>query len=225
MPIEISVRSNIKAVTKGLSAFAYKQLPFATASALTALAKEVAADEENLIKATFKRPKPFTSKSLGVQAARKDRLEAKVYMKPIAEKYLAPYASGGRHVLPGRALLNPKNIRLDQYGQLPRGTLERLKARPDVFIGPVQTKSGIINGVWQRPYVRANTKVRGQSRRNGSLARGGNTTGKLKLLIRFGDAIDVTKRLPYQAKAKALIGKRFNAVFGAALAKAIATSR
>jgi len=224
---DISVRSNVKEISKSLSALAYKQITFAAAQALTALAKEVQADEIGNIATTFKKPRPFTQKSVGMQGARKDTLTATVFVKPVAAKYLEPYEVGGNHVLPGtsKAILNPKNIKLDQYGQLPRKVLDRLKARSDIFIGPVKTKSGIVNGVWQRAYFRPKGAERGRSRQGGEVRRGANTTGRLKLLIRFGDSLVVTKRLNYQSRAKALVDRRFNAVFGKELAKALATAR
>ena len=206
-PFDISVRGNVKEISKALSAFAYKQMPFATALALTAIAKEVQADEIQNIASTFKKPKPFTQKSVGMQGARKDTLTAIVFVRPIAAKYLEPYEDGGNHVLAGRALFNPKNIKLDQYGQLPRKVLERLKARKDIFIGPVKTKSGPVNGVWQR--IPAKKKQ----------------PAHLKLLIRFGDAVAVTKRLNYRSRAKALIDRRFNAVLGSAIGRAILSAR
>lgn len=206
-PFEISVRSNVKQISKNLSALAYKQVNFAAASALTALAKEVQAAEKVNLKATFKRPKPFTVNSIGMRGANKATLEARVFVKPVAAKYLQPYETGGVHVLPGRALLNPKDIRLNQYGQLSRGTLQRLKERSDIYIGPIDTKHGKIDGVWQR------TK-----------ATKGNPS-RLRLLIRFGDALPVNERLNYGARAKALVDRRFNAVFGSAMAKAVATAR
>lgn len=204
---DISVRANVKEITKSLSALAYKQVKFATAQALTALAKEVQADEIQNIASTFNKPKPFTQKSVGVRGARKDTLTATVFVRPIAAKYLDPYEGGGRHVLSGRALFNPKNIKLDQYGQLPRKVLDRLKARKDIFIGPVKSKSGTVNGVWQR--VPAKRKQ----------------PAHLKLLIRFGDSLAVNKRLNYRSRAKALVDRRFNAVFGDAMAKALASAR
>jgi len=134
---------------------------------------------------------------------------------------------GGNHVLPGdsKAILNPKNIKLDKYGQLPRKVLDRLKARKDIFIGPVKTKSGIVNGVWQRAYFRPNGSERGRSHQGGEVRRGANTTGRLKLLIRFGDALVVSKRLKYRSRAKALVDRRFNAVFDEAMSKALASAR
>lgn len=204
---EISVHSNVKAISKSLSAMAYKQLPFATATALTMIAKEVQAAEKANIQRTFKHPKPFTVNAVGVKGATKSSLEARVFIRPIAAKYLEPYEKGGVHVLPGRSLLNPKDIKLNQYGQLSRGTLARLKGRSDIFIGPIKTKDGDVNGVWQR--VKA-TK--------------GNPS-RLRLLIRFGDALPVDKRLEYFQRANALVKQRFNPVFGAAMARAIASAR
>lgn len=220
--VEISVRSNVKEITKKLSELAYKQLPFATATALTMLAKEVQADEKANIQRTFKHPKPFTVNSVGIKGATKTSLEARVFVKPIAAKYLEPYESGGVHVLPGRALLNPKDIKLNQYGQISKGTLNHLKARSDIFIGPVKTKHGMINGVWQRS---TSSIPAGNSKKARTSNRYANTTGKLRLLIRFGDALPVNEHLGYQARAKALVNRRFNAVFGAAMARAIATAR
>ncbi|MBB4863337.1 hypothetical protein HNP46_002184 [Pseudomonas nitritireducens] len=207
--VDVSVHANVKEISKKLSRLAHQQLGFATAQALTALAKEVQADETRNIATTFKNPKSFTKNSVGVQGARKDTLTAKVYVKPIAARYLLPYEEGGAHALPGnsRAILNPKNVRLDANGQLPRRLLARLKARPDVYIGPMKTKGGVVNGVWQRLPAK-----------KGKAAR-------LKLLLRFGDALPVKKQLHYRSRAEALVARRFNAVFGAAMAKAMATAR
>lgn len=224
---DISVHANVKEISRSLSRLAHSQINFATAQALTALAKEVQADEIRNIGSTFKKPKPFTQKSVGMQGARKDTLQAKVFVRPIAAKYLEPYEKGGNHVMPGtsKAILNPKNLKLDQHGQLPRKVLARLKARKDIFIGPVKTKSGVVNGVWQRAYHRPKGSERGRSHQGGEVRRGANTTGRLKLLIRFGDSLTVNKRLNYRSQAKALIDRRFNALFAEAMDKALASAR
>ena len=205
--VELSIRANIKEISKSLSAFAYKQIDFATVLALNTLAERVKVAESGQIKGTFEHPKPFTANSIGVRKANKQTLTAIVYMRPIAAKYLAPYEDGGVHVLPGKALLNPKNLRLNQYGQLPRATLARLKARADVFIGPVKTSKGSVNGVWQR--VKA---TRGQPAR-------------LLLLIRFGDALPVKKRLNFGSTAQKVVDRGFTQAFADGLARAVATAR
>jgi hypothetical protein len=205
--IGFSVRSNIKEMSKKLSALAHKQVDFATAQAINTLAKRVKVAETGQIKAIFKHPKPFTVNSVAVRGATKATLTAVVYIKPVAAKYLLPYEDGGSHVLPGKALLNPKDIRLDQYGQLTRATLRRLKAMPNVFIGPVKTSHGSVNGVWQR--IKASK----------------GKPAHLKLLIRFGDALPVTKQLKFGSTAKKVIDRGFVQAFSDAMAKAIATAK
>ncbi len=218
-PIDISVRANVKELSKKLSALAHKQLAFATALALTEIAKEVQTEEIANIKATFKKPRLFTQRAVGMRGATKRTLTATVFVKPIAAKYLKPYEDGGVHVLPGKKLLNPKDIKLDSFGQLPRNVLEKLRARKDIFIGPVKAKSGTINGVWQRIPPKD-----GQKARRGRAATAAQP-GHLKLLIRFGDALAVNKRLNYRSRAQAIVNSQFRSAFGRAMDKALATAR
>ena len=64
----------------------------------------------------------------------------------MAAQYLDPYETGGVHGLGGKVLLNPKDIPLNQYEQLSNRVLAKLKARPDIVIGPVKTKKGVVGG-------------------------------------------------------------------------------
>lgn len=121
MALEISVRTNLADVERGLSDLAKRQMPYATALALTSLSKLVAADAVKNLSAKLKNPSPFTLRSVKAMAARKDNLVAKVYVMDKAAEYLEPYERGGVHKLAGRALLNPKDIALNQYGQLRKG--------------------------------------------------------------------------------------------------------
>lgn len=220
--IDINIRTNLKDIQKSLNSFAYKQMPFATAQTLTQLAKEVQAAEQENLKKTFDNPTPFTVNSVGVKAATKTSLTAIVYVKDIAAAYLEPYEVGGVHKLNSKALLNPKDISLNQYGNLPKGKLRALKGRKDVFIGQIKTKNGeTIGGVWQRP-ARIVASKNGKVRKLPKMA---NATGHLKLLIRFGDALPVKQHLDYRQRAQQLVNRRFNAVFGAMLAKAMATAK
>lgn len=223
MTFEISIRSNIREIERKLGALASRQLPYATAVALTSLAKLVQKSEVQNMAATFKNPSPFTLRSVRIIAARKERPEATVFVMDKAADYLEPYERGGVHKLNSKALLNPKDIALNQYGQLRKGALAALKARNDIFIGPVRTKKGIVNGVWQREAASAaiTNKKTGKTRIS---TRGINKSGALKLLLRFGDALPVKKHLGYQARATAVVNANFNREFGKALAKALATA-
>lgn len=228
-----NLKSNIDAFQKKVSAAAYKQIPFATAIALTEVAKRVAEDEKTNEAKVLDRPRPFTQNAISVIRARKERQQAVVFMKDITARYLAPYQFGGHNVLNSKALLKPIDAAkdLDQYGNLPKGFLAKLKGRKDVFIGTVQTKGGPVNGVWQRSVeegtravsvVRVNRK--GQVR-IGKTAKGINTSGRLKLLVKFDDAHRARQYLDWFGVAERTVNKHFNREMGKALAKAIATAR
>lgn len=219
--LKLNVKAELDLQARAVAATLRKQVDFAKAQALNIVAREVIKAEQANIRSVFERPKPFTQNSLGLRAATKNNPVAVIFMKDITAKYLRPYEEGGAHVLPGRALLNPKNIKLDQYGQLPKSTLARLKARPDIFIGPVKTKAGIVNGVWQRS-VTPSVKVKGPG---GKALRGANKTGRLKLLIRFGDALQVRKQLRFGATAKRIVDARLSPAFAEAMARAAASAR
>jgi hypothetical protein len=229
--LSISVRSNAKALSRQLDAFVQKQLPFAIAQGINKTAARVAEAEKANIEQTFENPTPFTRNSVGVRKARKNSPTAIVYMKDIAAGYLKPYESGGVHKLNSRALLNPKDIKLNQYGQLSRGALSNLKGRPDIFIGPVKTKDGqVINGVWQRPtdtkrvtLLNAKGKRLGKLNKLNSSANGGR--GHLKLLVRFGDALPVKKQLNWGKRAKQIVDQWIDRDMAEAVAEAIKTAR
>lgn len=222
--LDLSVRAEYRSLTRALSALAYQQAPFAMAQALNKVAARVKAAEQQNFRDTFKKPTPFTQNSIGINRASKVSLTATVYVKDIAARYLRPYEVGGNHFLSGRALLNPKDIKLNGYGQLPRATLAKLKARPDIYIGIIKTRKGPVNGVWQRvTSPGAATLLNAQGKRLRGLNKG--PTAKLKLLIRFGDALPVNKHLNYGAKAKAIVDANLRPDFEAALAHAVRTAR
>lgn len=226
----INVYSNIDAFSRSLNAIARQQLPFATAQALTQLAREVVPQEQAAERINLDRPRPFTQDAVRALGASKTMPIARVVMMDRAAGYLEPYEFGGFNVLNGRALLKPIGQALDQYGNIPDRTLAKLKGRADVFIGPVKTKDGVINGVWQRS-VAAGTRVKVTSVtkagkvRVRKTAKAVNSSGHLKLLIRFTDAHVVRQKIHWFDTAKGLVDRRFNAVFGAALAKAIASKK
>ncbi|MFP3428751.1 hypothetical protein SB781_03275 [Paraburkholderia sp. SIMBA_061] len=174
----------------------------------------------------FDRPTPFTINSVAVKGARKTDLEARVFIKDIAAAYLEPYEFGGNHKLIGRGKtwLNPKDrTLLNQYGNFSKSALQRLESRPDVFVGTIKTKSGdSIGGVWQRPQ---NAKVIKRTGKRGVAIRGVNTTGHLKLLVRFGDALPVKRHLEFGDRALESVDANFDGEFEKAMAKALATAK
>jgi hypothetical protein len=204
--IALSVRADLKGLSKDLTALERTQLPYATALALTATAKAVQAGETAALSEVFDRPTPFTQRAFGVKGATKATLTAVVFAKDIQAEYLSPFAEGSaRQQLRGkRGLPVPKNLRPNQYGNLPRGTLGRLRGRKDVFFGAVKTRTGeTVSGVWQRPGKR----------------------GGLKLLLRWTSGVELHQNLHYRERAAKIVAATFPGAMRAALARAIATIR
>ncbi|WP_434663488.1 hypothetical protein P5W99_24470 [Paraburkholderia sp. A3BS-1L] len=222
---QISVADDIKKLRKSLIDLEKQQLPFATAKALTAVAKNAQAAEKEVMPEVFDRPTPFTVNSVAVKGARKSDLEARVFIKDIAAAYLEPFEFGGNHKLlgSGRTWLNPKDkTLLNQYGNFSKTALKRLQARPDIFIGNVKTSSGeTIGGVWRRPPSARVTKVRGK---RGSVVQG-SPRGHLKLLVRFGDARPVRQHMEFGERAFEVVDATFEREFETAMREAIATAK
>jgi hypothetical protein len=188
-------------------------MPFATAQALTAVAREVKEAEKAALPSIFEKPTPFTMNSLGVIPARKENPVAQVFIKDIAAAYLAPYEFGGKNKLNSKALLKPIQQPVNQYGNLPRTKLSQLKGQAakgkrGIFLGKVKGKNGQeIDGVWQRIPA-----AKGQA-------------SHLKLLIRFTDAHEARQHMDWFNRAEQIVRRSYSREFGKALAKALATAK
>lgn len=203
MPLMINVSADATKLRQGLTEIE-RHLPYATASAVNDVAFAVQRGERDLIARTFAHPRPFTQRSVLVDKAAKGSPTATVYVRPEVERYLLPYESGGLHWLPGRGItLMSPHVGLDQYGQLRRGTMQRLNAKRSVFVGPIETKQGVVNGFWERLKAKA----------------GGR---RLKLLIRFGDNREVNKTLGFEALGVSLVQAGFTRAFQDAIDRALA---
>lgn len=137
----VTASANTAAIAKAISDVADKQIPFATANALTAIAKRIKAGEIAVMKQRLDRPTPFTLNSLYIKAARKNKPEARVWFKDYASKgtpagkYMQPSVIGGtrrnkrfekaltaRGILPdGQFALPASGAALDSYGNVSRG--------------------------------------------------------------------------------------------------------
>jgi hypothetical protein len=216
MPIEIDIRTNVKEIEKKLSALAYKQVPFATVLALTALARDVKIAERHQFDAVLNNPRAFTLNSLVAVSARKDALMARVFVKDAQAKYLAPEDEQSEQVLgKGKRIRTPVDVATDTSGDIPKGRIKALLSRPDTFLGTVRG----VNGIWQRP-----SKPK-QGKRAGKATALANTTGHLRLLIAFTRPVRVKTRLEFRQVAERTVASQFNRRFGAALAYAVRSAR
>lgn len=199
-----------------------KQIPFATAQAMTSVVRKIEDAQKVAMQRNLDNPTPFTVKSVKSRGARKSDLKAKVFVMNTAAAYLEPFETGGVHKLNGSALLNPKDIKLNKYGNLPRNKLSSLKSKENTFIGDI---SGV-NGVWQRKKAKKGKKGRKRLQRspNGT-RRDRNKLPMPKLLIRFGDALPVEPMLGYQDRAMKMTQALLPQEINWAIAEAIRTAK
>lgn len=216
--IVVDIRPDLKGLQRAFIALRAKQAPFATALALNRLAKGVVAEEQTLIGQTFDKPTPFTQNAYRIEVATKSKPLAIVAAKDIQAAYLEPYVIGGERYLGSKkAMLAPRQIALNQYGNLPRSKLASLKGKPNVFIGPVKTKSGrVINGVWQRSAPAA---------RRMATRKSNTPRGPLKLLIQFEDTTPAPKHLDFFGRAQRYLKANAAREFTSAMKQALATAR
>ncbi|MDE9443360.1 hypothetical protein KKJ13_17620 [Xenorhabdus bovienii] len=199
-----------------------KQIPFAMAQALTSVARDIEKAQKVALERRLENPTSFTVKSVRSQGARKDNLTAKVFVMPTAASYLEPFEVGGVHKLNGAALLNPKNVKLNKHGNLPRNKLSQLKGKPDTFIGELDG----VNGVWQRKKAKKVKKGKKRLKRSSNGTRRERPKQRPpKLLIRFGDALPVDPVLGYQERAQQMAQSLMPAAINQALDEAIRTAK
>ncbi|MBT0477216.1 hypothetical protein ISO71_16440 [Morganella morganii subsp. morganii] len=199
-----------------------KQIPFATAQAMTAVVRKIEDAQKVAMQRNLDNPTPFTVKSVRSKGARKTDLKAKVFVMNTAAAYLEPFETGGVHKLNGSALLNPKDIKLNKYGNLPRNKLSSLKSKENTFIGDI----GGVNGVWQRKKAKKGKKGRKRLQRSPNGTRGDRKKQPMpKLLIRFGDALPVEPVLGYQDRAMKMTQALLSQEINRAIAEAIRTAR
>jgi len=219
----INIKADVVRVSKALSEFEHRQLPFAIARTVTELARQTQAAERSAMPRVFDKPTPFTINSVGMTAAKKALPIASVFIKDKAAQYLSPFEFGGRQFLGAKpADLVPVNAKANAYGNLPRGSIRKLLARPDCFRGKVKGRGGeLIDGIWQRPTPAAAAPVRGRRK----VDRLANHTGRLRLLVAFHKPVETRKRLNFGGRAEQLVSREFGGVFDANLRKAVATAR
>lgn len=146
MAVLFSVKTDFDRFAATLDNAARKQLPFASALALTRTANWVQTDLRLAMRRTFDRPKAFTLRSLYTQPASKRRLEANVHFKDVAPKgvpagrYLRPQIEGGRRtekaseralrrsgvLAPGDFIVPTKYADLDAYGNISAGQMKKI---------------------------------------------------------------------------------------------------
>lgn len=199
-----------------------RQVRFGTARGLTLLAKEAAGTVNREMPRRFDRPNPFTMKAAAFLPATRETLRSTVFVKDIQASYLLIEETGGTRVpRPGKPVVVPVRQRVNRYGNIPRGSIKRLKDRPDVFVsdGRRDRVRHLPPGIYQRfnvPKRKAST-----GRRKGMAAR----ARPPKLLVAFEKKASYRPRFQFRATVIGVARQRVRPVVGGSIREALATAR
>lgn len=234
--MQIKIESNFQEVRRRFASMA-KQVDFAAAVALTRTAKDLQAATPAQLERDLDKPTDFTKRGLYVVAARRDRLEATVAFKDRQAKYMGLQIGGGVYRPKDTGIRLPGNIQLNAFGNIPRGTIARLKAAAkDGKLGAVVTRrlgverdrrkgAAAIQLFVGKPTGRGWEKApMGIWRRIPPATPG--APGKLVPVIVFEDTPAVYRpRFDFAALARKTANERFGKHFDTEFTKALATAR
>lgn len=122
--VEIDGLDRLKAAMSG----AGKQVVFAAAVALTRTARAVKEAVPARMDQELDRPTPFSKGGLYVKAARRESLTAEVGFMTRQAAYMKYQIAGGVRSGGARGIKLPGNIELNTFGNIPKGTIDKLKA-------------------------------------------------------------------------------------------------
>ncbi|SOH93363.1 hypothetical protein SAMN06273572_10239 [Monaibacterium marinum] len=214
------ITSDLARTMRRLGDIAEKQIPFAAARALTMTAQDIKERTGQKLDRVFDRPTPFTRRGLYIRAARKTQLTAEVGFKTIQSRYLALQESGGVQSPKRRAIVIPKRMRLNRYGNMTRGAVSKAAGKPDTFVASRAAKATahLAPGIYQRP-------KRSKYRKGGA---GNKNRGELKgpqLLVAFEGKAKYRPRLGFVQGGKQIAANRLGPNFSHALREAVRTAR
>jgi hypothetical protein len=238
-----SVRDNIALVERDLTELQAKELPFATALALTKTAQAVQKDIVAEMGRVFDRPVPFTLRGTYVKPAKKNDLDAAVYFRTFAGKgvpagkYLQAQIYGGVRAQKGAekalaraGLLGNKGffvpgpgVKLNQYGNVTGGTIKAILS--DIGAGNAeQTMRKATKGRSQRRRREQYFIPRAESgkRASGVWVRRGR---EIKIALIFVSSASYQVRFRFHEVAAASATRHFGPEFDAAWRRALGTSR
>lgn len=219
-----------------------RQIPFATALALTRTAQDVKSAIEAEMPTVFDRPTNWTLNSLRLIPARKDRLLARVWIKDEADKaapaskWLAPEVYGGdrpdkrseamlraRGILPaGKYVVPGDGADLDQYGNIKRGQLTKALSGIRGFGETGYTANASVS---KRSAAKGNARsffvLTKAGKPIGIARRSGRRREDLSVFLAFVDKPHYRKRLDFFGVGQRVAEQRLAIHFEQAMAQAL----
>ena len=200
-------------VKRFLTRLEKKQIPFATALAITKTLQRAKVGVIKQAKKDIDRPTPFTLRGFRVQSANKRTLTGRLFIAPIQENYLRYQIFGGVRRPKGTALALPPakpeagGVRLDRYGNVPRAQRARAQLGKGAFSGKV----GNVAGIWKPPTRTKTGKIRKGSR--------------MRLLLAYEQQAVYRPRYRFFQRAQGEINANFPREFDRAFRRATKTAR
>lgn len=245
---QIKVKADFSAVRALVEGHA-RQLPFATALALTRTAWSVAGSETVEVGKVFDRPKPQTMKSFRVDKATKENLTAVVSIRSReqglpADEYLTPNIGGGKRAMkrseimlraagilpPGMQTAPGAGAQLDAFGNMSRGQIAQILSYFKTY-GVTTLNSPRMNMTAAKAARLKRTKsyfVVAVDGRKTKLAPGiwlRDSSGAIKPILMFIKPPSYGKRFNFTQVAEKQVQESFNTEFDRAFADAVRTAR
>lgn len=228
--MQISVKVDVSGVLNMLRGHE-RQIPFTVAKALTATAKDAADAVTKSIPVRFDRPTNFTQKAVTIVPATKSNPVAVVLVKDAQAKYLEIEEEGGqRRPEPGSPINLPVKYRTNQYGNIARGAIKRMKGNKDFFVAGNNSKTRHLEpGIYKRPkYGTRRDGSKGTTGTLGHMAKGGGRKrgmSGLEMVIAFKKQAQYAPRFGMRATVEGAVKTAFQARLDEAVAYAISTAR
>lgn len=212
--MRIVLRDNIKELTRNLTYIQREQIPFAVSKTLNDLAYDIARDKMPAkADSTFQgKATPFTKRGFKYTKSTKRNLTAYVFIDEAQAEYMKFMVQGGTRFPKKRAILvSTKNSKLNTYGNIPRGTVQKMISdKGKFFKGIPNGRSGDnYEGIWER-YGRSG---KGQ---------------RIRMVAKYTDNAQYQPLFPFGSFTKTVVFSRsggFATKFKANLEKALRTAR
>ncbi len=217
--ISLNLHADVRKATAALGEAASKQVPFATAKALTTLAKLAQQDVQQALPRIFGHVAPFTRQGIAIKPATKASLTAQVFVKPLQAQYLSLEEFGGTRTpamntrIMSRALTMPGVGARMIGGGLPRGFVKRLAAW-------AENKTTFAD---KTSVVKLSGSGPGGKGPGGFFYRLPNH--HLRRIVSFEDSAQYKPKFGFEKRIEATVRGNFAAVFGSSMAQAVGSAR
>jgi hypothetical protein len=220
--MQVSVKSDIKKLTKALSTIQRKQIPFATSKALNATAFDARKSVQTALDLQLDKPTAYTKRGVQVEKSTKKNLVAQVGFRSrkfgkgqgsiTQAEYMQRQIAGGTRLPKGQAIPVPvpKNMKPNKFGNIPRGKIDRLLADKDKYFSGVPKGRNSGAGIWQR--MPANSKRKKQG-------------GKIRMVIAYEPKAQYQPRFRFKSVVEKSVKQNFGMRFNSAMKQALASAR